>query len=175
MINIYFLLFTTAFVAAVPCSSTQKQQMLNVITADPQWASCKAATAPYDFYTSLTQAGPPPTAAQNDLFNSTPACTNVYNRFQDSLKQANCDQIQNLMGLPYAQFVTLTMGTPPTTAPVASSNIPIEKPNPIVTSAPSSISSSISGENDQLTQVKSTAMNHQVVTAMTIVALALLL
>ncbi|OQS07265.1 hypothetical protein THRCLA_00729 [Thraustotheca clavata] len=110
MINIYFLLFTTAFVAAVPCSSTQKQQMLNVITADPQWASCKAATAPYDFYTSLTQAGPPPTAAQNDLFNSTPACTNVYNRFQDSLKQANCDQIQNLMENTEMEVSNVRMG-----------------------------------------------------------------
>nr|AIG55778.1 secreted protein [Thraustotheca clavata] len=163
MFSIFFAILIATAVVAVPCTSTQKQQMLNVITADPQWSTCKAATTPYDFYTSLTQGGPPPTTTQNDLFNSTPACTSVYDHFQDSLKQANCDQIQNLIGIPYTQFISLTMGTPSTTAPVAHSNV--ANPNTIITFAPNPSPSSISpNEKDQITLVKSSAaiMNYQV-------------
>ncbi|KDO19787.1 hypothetical protein SPRG_14981 [Saprolegnia parasitica CBS 223.65] len=94
----------TAATAATPCTSAQKQQMLSTITTDAQWPTCQKATAPYDFYKSLTQV---------QLFASTPACATVYNGFQAAIKAANCDEVQNLTGLAVAPFVQLT--SPPTT------------------------------------------------------------
>ncbi|KDO20530.1 hypothetical protein SPRG_13228 [Saprolegnia parasitica CBS 223.65] len=111
------LLLMTVAVAATPCTSTQKDQMLSTITNDAQWAACQKATAPYDFYKSLTQVSPAPTSAQMQLFASTPACAAVYADFQASLKAANCDEIKAMIGLEYAPFVQLT--SPPTDTTVA--------------------------------------------------------
>ncbi|EQC27662.1 hypothetical protein SDRG_14570 [Saprolegnia diclina VS20] len=110
----FALLLLAAVAVATPCTPAQKQQMLSTITTDAQWPTCQKATAPYDFYKSLTQVNPAPTSAQVQLFATTPACATVYNGFQAALKAANCDEVQNLTGLAVAPFVQLT--SPPTNA-----------------------------------------------------------
>ncbi|OQR87417.1 hypothetical protein ACHHYP_08871 [Achlya hypogyna] len=123
-------LLVSSLVAAVPCTQTQKQTMLSAITTDPQWAACQKATAPYDFYKSLTQVNQPPTATQVAAFEASPACKAVYTDFQAALKAANCDEIQNMLGLGVAPFVQLTTPTaaPSATPAEAASGAPVTTP-----------------------------------------------
>jgi hypothetical protein len=90
---------------AIQCTENQKQNMLDSITKNSNWPTCVKATAPFSFYSTLIQEGPPPTKDQIQLFLDTPSCVTVYSRFQASLKAANCDEIQDLIGLKFQELI----------------------------------------------------------------------
>ncbi|RQM30387.1 hypothetical protein B5M09_012759, partial [Aphanomyces astaci] len=101
-----FAIFTiaTPLVSAVGCTQDQKQQMLEAITKSPQWPACQQATAPFDFFLALTQEGPTPTPNDLTKFKGNAACTTVYSSFQDAIKQANCDEVADLVGISVDQL-----------------------------------------------------------------------
>ncbi|ETW04468.1 hypothetical protein H310_04742 [Aphanomyces invadans] len=109
---------STPVVVAVGCTQGQKVQMLDAITKHPSWPACQQATLPFDFYLALTQEGPSPTTNDLTKFKANTACNAVYASFQDSMKQANCDEVADLVGIPVDQLVPPTAATTSAAAPL---------------------------------------------------------
>ncbi|KAF0693679.1 Aste57867_15382 [Aphanomyces stellatus] len=116
---------------AIGCTDAQRTSMLNSITQDPAFATCQRDTAPFDFYTALTQTGPAPTAADAAKFTASAACGKVYDHFQAAIKAANCDEVSTLVGLPFDQL--LPVATPTTTL---AATMPMAAPSAATTLAP---------------------------------------
>ncbi|CAK4081706.1 unnamed protein product [Aphanomyces euteiches] len=126
MISILILSTLLTTVAAIGCTPDQKQQMLDAIVKNPKWTACQQATAPFDFYAALTQTGAAATANDIERFTAAPACTTVYDSFQDSLKQANCDEVRDLAGLSVDKLLGVASASASPT-----SRIPVPATTPV--------------------------------------------
>ncbi len=106
-IFVLVLAVASSTVQAKACTPTERETMLDAIRKNPSWPACVNATTPFSFLAVLTEETmQEPTSAQLRTFLATPACTTVYQDFQESLRQANCDDIKSLIGLTMPELIS---------------------------------------------------------------------
>ncbi|ETV69007.1 hypothetical protein H257_15158 [Aphanomyces astaci] len=168
-----FALFTMPLVSAVGCAQDQKQQMLDAITKSPQWPACQQATTPFDFFLALTQEGPTPTPNDLAKFKAAAACTTVYTSFQDAIKQANCDEVADLVGMSVDQLVPPNTTQPKATlAPVASVPVAMAAATPKPTTKPSVPGTTVKASVDTAETSTAAASASMAVAAMVVAVVA---